>query len=63
LKLRNVGAMTICQNKATSLIYGMPRAAVVIEAVDLELPLDKIAGFIINGAKSSPSQKPSKLRA
>ena len=63
LKMRNVGAMTICQNKATSLIYGMPRAAVVIEAVDLELPLDKIAGFIINGAKSSPSQKPSKLRA
>ncbi|TDI55440.1 MAG: chemotaxis response regulator protein-glutamate methylesterase [Alphaproteobacteria bacterium] len=63
LKMRNAGAMTICQNEATSLIYGMPRAAVVIEAADVELPLDKIAGFIINGARSAASGKPARMSA
>jgi len=63
LKMRKTGATTICQNKATSLIYGMPRAAVVIEAVDMELPLNQIAGYIINGANSAPYEKPSKLSA
>ena len=53
LKMRKAGAMTICQNEATSLVYGMPRAAVVLEAVDLELPLDEITGYIISGAGSA----------
>ncbi len=63
LKMRNAGAMTICQNEATSLIYGMPRAAVVIEAADVELPLDRIAGFIISGARALVSGKPTGLSA
>jgi len=63
LKMRKAGAMTICQNKATSLIYGMPRAAVVIEAVDLELPLDKIAGFIVDGAGSTATDTSIRMNA
>jgi two-component system chemotaxis response regulator CheB len=63
LKMRNAGAMTICQNEATSLIYGMPRAAVVIEAADQELPLDQIAGFIVNGASSASFDKPTRISA
>ncbi len=63
LKMRKAGAMTICQNKATSLIYGMPRAAVVIKAVDLELPLEQIAGFIIGGAAAAESGKPARMSA
>jgi two-component system chemotaxis response regulator CheB len=55
--------MTICQNEATSLIYGMPRAAVVIEAADQELPLDQIAGFIVNGASSASFDKPTRISA
>lgn len=43
LELREAGAWTIGQNEATSLIYGMPRAAAQLGAVAEELPLERIA--------------------
>lgn len=46
LEMRQAGARTIAQDEATSIIYGMPRAAVSIGAVDLELPLPAIAAEI-----------------
>ena len=33
----------IAQDQATSVVWGMPRAAIDTGAVDLVLPLDKIA--------------------
>ncbi len=41
-KLRDVGTRTIAQNEATCVVYGMPRAAVELGAIDHILPLDKI---------------------
>lgn len=43
LSMRRAGAMTIAQNKETSVVYGMPQAAGAIGAVAKELPLGEIA--------------------
>lgn len=40
--IRRAGGYTIAQNEASSSIYGMPRAAVELDAVDEVLPPDKI---------------------
>jgi len=45
--MRDAGALTACQDEATSLIYGMPGAAVAEGAVCNELPLADIASYIL----------------
>lgn len=42
LKIRNAGGLTIAQDEATSVIYGMPREAVELGATDRVLPLAAI---------------------
>ena len=42
LKMRNAGARTIAQDEATSVVWGMPGAAVKINAAEFILPLDKV---------------------
>ncbi|MEG1911385.1 MAG: CheB methylesterase domain-containing protein [Cloacibacillus sp.] len=46
LEMRQAGAATIGQDEATSLIYGMPKAAYTLGAVEKQLPLGDIAGEI-----------------
>lgn len=41
--MRAAGAATVGQDQATSMVYGMPRAAFEAGAVDRQLPLHKIA--------------------
>lgn len=45
--LRQRGGYTLAQDEATSVIYGMPKRALDIGAVDLVLPLDQIAGELV----------------
>lgn len=59
LQMREAGAHTLGQDEATSLVYGMPRAAFESGAVEKQLPLDRIAAHILaltrlnsNGAKN-----------
>ncbi|MCL2169397.1 MAG: CheB methylesterase domain-containing protein [Defluviitaleaceae bacterium] len=47
-KLKSKGATIIAQDKATSVVYGMPKAAVDLGIVDYELPLNKIAEKIVS---------------
>jgi two-component system chemotaxis response regulator CheB len=42
LKLKQAGAITFAQDEATSVVWGMPKAAYNIGAVDAVLPLHKI---------------------
>lgn len=42
LRMRNAGAVTIAESQATSVVYGMPGAAVRAGAVQHLLPLDQI---------------------
>lgn len=43
LALRRAGALTIAQDEATCIVYGMPREAVILNAAQRVLPLAEIA--------------------
>ena len=49
LALRRCGWHTLAQNKATSIVYGMPRAAAELDAAEKILPLSAIADAIMQG--------------
>lgn len=46
-EMRDLGARTIGQDEATSVVYGMPKAAFEAGAVEFQLPLKKIASFAV----------------
>jgi two-component system chemotaxis response regulator CheB len=46
LDIRRAGGLTIAQDEATSVVYGMPREAVLMGAVDRVLPLGEIGPSI-----------------
>jgi two-component system, chemotaxis family, protein-glutamate methylesterase/glutaminase len=46
-QMRAAGASTIGQNEATCIVYGMPKAAHALGATQIELPIEKIAGAIL----------------
>jgi two-component system chemotaxis response regulator CheB len=47
LEMRQAGARTVAQDEATSVVFGMPRAAIELSAAERVLPLDLIAGHIL----------------
>jgi two-component system, chemotaxis family, protein-glutamate methylesterase/glutaminase len=47
LEMKTAGALNIAQDEATSVVFGMPAEAIKRGAVDWILPLDKIAGKLI----------------
>jgi two-component system chemotaxis response regulator CheB len=42
LDIRRAGGFTIAQDEASSVVYGMPREAVLLDAVDRQLPVAEI---------------------
>jgi two-component system chemotaxis response regulator CheB len=48
LTLRGAGAKTLGQDEASCVVYGMPKAAFELGAVERQLPLEKIAAAILN---------------
>jgi two-component system chemotaxis response regulator CheB len=52
-RMSNAGAYTIAQDEATSVVYGMPKAAVEAGGVKTVLPLDLIAPVLIAWLASS----------
>lgn len=55
LEMRQAGAATIGQDENTCVVFGMPRAAAEIGAVERQLPLHRIAAGVLNAA-SKPTQ-------
>ena len=51
LKLRESGARTIAQDEASSVVYGMPKAAVELGAAQQVLPLGKVCDAILAALK------------
>jgi two-component system chemotaxis response regulator CheB len=47
LAMRQAGARTLGQSEASCVIYGMPKAAMQAGAVEIELPLDRLAEEIV----------------
>lgn len=52
LELRNVGAVTIAQDEASSAVFGMPRAAISCGGAERVLPLSEIALAIMSASRS-----------
>lgn len=51
LKLKESDAYTLAQDEASSVVWGMPRAAVELDAAQKVLSLDSVANEIANWAK------------
>jgi two-component system, chemotaxis family, protein-glutamate methylesterase/glutaminase len=47
LAIRRAGGFTLAQDESTSVIYGMPREAVLLDAAQMVLPLDQIGPQIV----------------
>lgn len=48
LKMRQQGGLTIAQDEASAVVYGMPKAALQHGAVERVVPLKEIPGFIVS---------------
>ncbi|MCC5863367.1 MAG: chemotaxis response regulator protein-glutamate methylesterase, partial [Gammaproteobacteria bacterium] len=46
LEMHDQGARTVAQDEASCVVFGMPREAIRMNAVDVVLPLERIAGEI-----------------
>lgn len=53
LTIRNVGGITVAQDEATSVVYGMPREAALIGAAESILPITRIGPTLGRIANSS----------
>ena len=55
LEMRESGSLTIAQNEATCIVFGMPREAIRRGAAKLITPLDSIAATILAWRASAES--------
>lgn len=47
LEMKQAAAFTIAQDESTSVVFGMPREAILLNAVDKVLPLDRIPDVLL----------------
>lgn len=57
LKVRQAGGLTVAQDEASSIIYGMPREAALLGAASQVLPLSEIGPFLGRLPNSSAAQR------
>ena len=53
LAMRRAGARTLGQDEATSVVYGMPKVAFELGAVERQAPLDRLAAELLKAPSSS----------
>lgn len=51
LEMRQAGSHTLVQDEASAVVYGMPGAAIAIDAVDQVLQLDKMPSYLLSLAR------------
>ena len=51
LEMKQAGAVTIAQDEATSVVFGMPNEAIKLNAVDRVLPLESIAPAVLSACR------------
>ena len=61
LELRRAGAVTIGQNEATSVVYGMPRAAWELGAVQHQVGLNDVAATILRACAAQGEERRMRL--
>jgi two-component system chemotaxis response regulator CheB len=57
LAMRQAGARTVGQDEASCVVYGMPKAAFEVGAVERQSPLDRVAGELLKSSTSNPGEK------
>ena len=57
LEMRKAGAQTIGQDEATCVVYGMPKVANEVGGVEIEVPLQKIPGEILQRCYASTPRR------
>jgi len=57
LAVRRAGGLSIAQDEATSVVFGMPREAILLEAAEQTLPLDQIAPTLVGLASCQSSRR------
>jgi two-component system chemotaxis response regulator CheB len=60
--LRQAGAHTIAQDRETSIVWGMPRAAVERGAAAQVLPIDRIGAALLSGVAASSARLAGEAR-
>jgi chemotaxis response regulator CheB len=50
--LRSCGATTVVQDAGSSVVFGMPAAAIKLDTSHLVLPLGEIGGYVLRRAKA-----------
>ncbi|HYD40126.1 MAG TPA: chemotaxis response regulator protein-glutamate methylesterase [Anaeromyxobacter sp.] len=53
LAMHEAGARTVAQDEASCVVFGMPKVAIELGAVDEVLPVDRIAGEIVKAAEDA----------
>lgn len=53
LEMREAGAHTLAQDEASCVVFGMPKAAIDLEAAERVVPLDAMAGAVIRALNDS----------
>ena len=51
LEMKQAGAFTVAQDEATSVVFGMPKEAIKLNAVDRVLPLGSIAAAMLSACR------------
>lgn len=59
LRMRRTGARTVAQDRASSAVFGMPKAAIEVGAVELTLGLERIAAVVTHYARGGPGKAPA----
>lgn len=52
LAIRKAGGRTFAQDEATSVVFGMPKAAIEVGAAEVTAALDKMPGLLVRAAQS-----------
>jgi two-component system chemotaxis response regulator CheB len=47
LEMKEAGSHTIAQDEKSCVVFGMPKEAIKLNAVDKVLPLEKIAPYVL----------------
>jgi two-component system chemotaxis response regulator CheB len=56
LEMRRAGARTLAQDEATSVVFGMPKAALEMHAAERALPLSQLADAALALARAQQSR-------
>jgi two-component system, chemotaxis family, protein-glutamate methylesterase/glutaminase len=63
VEMKQQGAYTIAQDEHSCVVFGMPKEAIKIKAVDIVLPLERIASYVLNRSTYIPNSNDGRRMA